>query len=173
MDMAKQIKFGDEARRALMAGVNKLGNAVRPTLGPKARYVVLDKKFGAPTVTDDGVTVAREIEIADHFENLGAQLIREVASKTNDVAGDGTTTASVLAQSIMAEGLRNITAGASATHNKHGIEKAVEAAVAELKRTSQTVDIEKEKEKAKAQIVQIATVAANDPVVGRLVADAL
>ena len=171
--MAKQIKFGDEARKALMAGVNKLGNAVRPTLGPKARYVVLDKKFGAPTVTDDGVTVAKDVEVPDHFENLGAQLMTEVASKTNDVAGDGTTTACILAQAIMSEGLRNITAGASATHIKHGIEKAVAAVVEHLKRVSKAVNIDTEQEKAKAEIVQIATVAANDAVIGQLIADAL
>src|SRR4029077_3560402 len=109
--MAKQIKYGDEARRALQGGVYKLANAVKATLGPKGRYVVLDKKFGSPTITNDGVTVAKDIELEDPFENMGAQLIREVSSKTNDVAGDGTTTASVLAQAIVQEGIRNITAG--------------------------------------------------------------
>jgi chaperonin GroEL len=171
--MAKQIKYGDEARRALQAGVDKLANAVKATLGPKGRYVVLDKKFGSPTVTNDGVTVAKDIEIEDPFENMGAQLIREVSSKTNDVAGDGTTTASVLAQAIVTEGIRNITAGANASHIKRGIDKAVEAVVAHLKKASKIVDIEKEKENAKAQIEQIATVSANDTTIGKLIAEAI
>ncbi len=167
--MAKQIKYGDEARKSLQAGVDKLANAVKATLGPKGRYVVLDKKFGSPTVTNDGVTVAKDIELEDPFENMGAQLIREVSSKTNDVAGDGTTTASVLAQAIVQEGIRNITAGANASRIKFGIDKAVEAVVAQLKKTSKTVNIEKDKE----EITQIATVSANDGQIGKWVADAL
>src|SRR5690349_8333521 len=153
--MAKQIRYGDEARRSLKAGVDKLADAVKATLGPKGRYVVLDKKFGSPTVTNDGVSVAKDIELEDPFENMGAQLIREVSSKTNDVAGDGTTTASVLAQAIVQEGIRNITAGANAAHIKRGIDKAVEVVVAHLKKVSKTVNLEKEKEKAKAEIKQI------------------
>ncbi len=171
--MAKQIKYGDEARKALQAGVDKLANAVKATLGPKGRYVVLDKKFGSPTVTNDGVSVAKDIELEDPFENMGAQLIREVSSKTNDVAGDGTTTASVLAQAIVQEGIRNITAGANAAHIKKGIDKAVEAVVAQLKKASKTVNLEKEKEKAKAEIRQIATVSANDQEIGELIAEAI
>jgi len=171
--MSKQIKYGDDARRALQAGVDKLANAVKATLGPKGRFVVLDKKFGSPTVTNDGVTVAKDIELEDPFENMGAQLIREVSSKTNDVAGDGTTTASVLAQAIVAEGIRSITFGANATHIKRGIDKAVEAVVAQLKKASKTVNIEKEKESAKAQIEQIATVSANDTTIGKLIAEAI
>jgi chaperonin GroEL len=171
--MAKQIRSGDEARRALKAGVDKLADAVKATLGPKGRYVVLDKKFGSPTVTNDGVTVAKDIDLEDPFENMGAQLIREVSSKTNDVAGDGTTTASVLAQSIIAEGIRNITAGANANHIKRGIDKAVEAVVVHLKKNSKKVNLDKEKEKAKAEITQIATVSANDSVIGGLIAEAI
>jgi chaperonin GroEL len=134
--MAKQIKYSDEARKAIKAGVDKLSEAVKSTLGPKGRNVVLDKKFGSPTVTNDGVTIAKDIELEDPFENMGAQLVREVSSKTNDVAGDGTTTACVLAQGIIAEGFRNITAGANSTHIKRGIDKAVEAVVAELKKNA-------------------------------------
>jgi chaperonin GroEL len=171
--MAKQIKYGDEARKALKAGVDKLANAVKATLGPKGRYVILDKKFGSPTVTNDGVSVAKDIDVEDPFENMGAQLIREVASKTNDVAGDGTTTASVLAQAIVTEGIRNITAGANATNIKRGVDKAVEAVVAQLKKMSKTVNIDKETEKAKAEITQIATVSANDSEIGGLIAEAI
>jgi len=171
--MAKQIISGDDARRSLKAGIDKLANAVKATLGPKGRYVVLDKKFGSPTVTNDGVTVAKDIDIEDPNENLGAQLIREVASKTNDVAGDGTTTACVLAQAIIQEGIRNITAGANATHVKHGIDKAVTAVVAQLKKVSKKVSLDKEKEKAKEEITQIATVSANDKVIGGLIAEAI
>src|ERR671911_61403 len=127
--MPKILKFDDEARRALEAGVNKLADAVKVTLGPKGRNVVLDKKWGAPTITNDGVSIAREIELDDPFENMGAQLVKEVATKTNDIAGDGTTTATVLAQSLVHEGLRNVAAGASPTGLKRGIEKAVQAAV--------------------------------------------
>ncbi len=131
--MAKQLKFDEEARRALEAGVNKLADAVRVTLGPKGRNVVLDKKFGAPTITNDGVSIAKEVELEDPFENMGAQLVKEVATKTNDVAGDGTTTATVLAQSMVSHGLRNVTAGANPMGLKRGIEKAVAAAVESIK----------------------------------------
>ena len=132
--MAKEIKFHEEARRALERGVNVLADAVKITLGPKGRYVVLDKKFGAPTITNDGVTIAREIEVADPFENQGAQLVREVATKTNDVAGDGTTTATLLAQAIVREGLKNVAAGANPMAIKRGIEQAVDAAVEAIKK---------------------------------------
>jgi chaperonin GroEL len=163
--MAKQLKYQDEAARAIKSGVDKLANAVRVTMGPKGRYVVLDKKFGSPTITNDGVTIAKEIELEDPFENMGAQLVREVASKTNDVAGDGTTTATVLAQAIINEGLRNITAGANAMHIKRGIDKAVEAVVADIKKTAKPV---KEQE-----IEQIATISANDKDIGTLIAKAM
>jgi len=171
--MAKQIKIGDEARKALKAGIDKLSDAVGATLGPKGRYVVLDKKFGSPTVTNDGVTVAKEIDLEEPFENMGAQLIREVSSRTNDVAGDGTTTACVLAQAIVQEGIRNITAGANANHIKKGIDKAVVAVVAQLKKTSKKVSMEKDKDRAKEEITQIATVSANDQVIGNLIAEAI
>src|SRR3978361_1583752 len=127
--MAKMLKFDDEARKALEAGVNKLADTVKVTLGPKGRNVVLDKRFGAPTITNDGVSIAKEIELDDPFENMGAQLVKEVATKTNDVAGDGTTTATVLAQAIVHNGLRNVAAGANPMGLKRGIEKAVAAAV--------------------------------------------
>jgi chaperonin GroEL len=164
--MAKQIVYTDTARKNIKDGVDKLANAVKVTLGPKGRYVVLDKKYGSPTVTNDGVTIAKEIELEDPFENMGAQLVKEVASKTNDVAGDGTTTASVLAQAIIAEGLRNITAGANPIHIKHGIDKAVSAVVAEIKRISKPV-------KGKEEIAQIASISANDKEVGALIADVM
>src|SRR3989339_477061 len=137
--MAKQLLYTNEAHQAVKAGVDKMSTAVKVTLGPKGRNVVLDKKFGAPTVTNDGVTIAKEIELEDPFENMGAQLVKEVASKTNDVAGDGTTTATILAQAFITEGLRNITAGANAIHIKHGIDKAVIAVVEEIKRISKQV----------------------------------
>lgn len=170
--MAKQIQYGDEARKLTKAGVDKLANAVKATLGPKGRYVILDKKFGSPSVTNDGVTIAKEIELEDPYENMGAQLVREVASKTNDVAGDGTTTACVLAQSIMNEGFRNITAGANAMHIKRGIDKAVEAVVKELQKSAKKINMDA-KEKAKEEIAQIATISANDKVIGNLIADAI
>jgi chaperonin GroEL len=163
--MAKQIRYTDEAARSIKAGVDKLANAVRVTMGPKGRYVVLDKKFGSPVVTNDGVTIAKEIELEDPFENMAAQLVREVASKTNDVAGDGTTTATVLAQAIITEGLRNITAGANAMHIKRGIEKAVDAVVKQIKTMAKPV---KEQE-----IEQVATISANDKEIGHLIADAM
>ncbi|NDB27813.1 MAG: molecular chaperone GroEL, partial [Actinobacteria bacterium] len=131
--MAKILKFNEEARRALEAGVNKLADAVKVTLGPKGRNVVLDKKFGAPTITNDGVSVAKEVELEDPFENMGAQLVKEVATKTNDVAGDGTTTATVLAQAMVTHGMRNVAAGANPMALKRGIEKAVAAVVESLK----------------------------------------
>ena len=132
--MAKQLLYGEEARRALERGVNTLADAVKVTLGPKGRYVVLDKKFGSPTITNDGVTIAREIELEDVFENQGAQLVREVATKTNDIAGDGTTTATLLAQAIVREGLKNVAAGANPMAIKRGIERAVDVAVEEIKK---------------------------------------
>ena len=166
--MAKEIKYGSEARAALGAGVDKLANTVRVTLGPKGRNVVLDKSYGAPLITNDGVTIAKEIELADGFENMGAQLIKEVASKTNDVAGDGTTTATVLAQAIVAEGLKNVTAGASPMDIKRGIDKAVAKVVDSIKGQAETVGDNYDK------IEQVASVSANnDPVIGKLIADAM
>ncbi|MDD5756514.1 MAG: chaperonin GroEL, partial [bacterium] len=164
--MAKILKFGEEARQSLLKGINILADAVKVTLGPKGRNVVLDKKFGSPTITNDGVTIAKEIELEDPFENMGAELVKEVASKTNDVAGDGTTTATVLAQSIMKEGLKNITAGANPLHIKKGIEKAVDAIVKEIKRVAQKVN-------TKEEIEQIASISANDKEVGKLIAEAM
>jgi chaperonin GroEL len=165
--MAKQLKFSDEGRKAVQAGVNSLANAVKITLGPKGRNVILDKKFGSPTITCDGVTVAKEVELADPFENMGAQLVREVASKTSDVAGDGTTTATVLAQSIFNEGVKNIAAGANPIILKRGIEKAVEAVVAELRKEAKDV-------KDKKEMAQVATISAHmDTTIGNLIADAM
>ena len=164
--MAKQLKFHDEARRALEAGVNKLADAVKVTLGPKGRNVVLDKKWGAPTITNDGVSIAKEIELDDPFENMGAQLVKEVATKTNDVAGDGTTTATVLAQSMVHHGLRNVAAGANPMGLKRGIEKAVQAAVEALKDLSKDVD-------DKNDIANVATISAADPAIGAVIADAI
>ena len=138
--MAKQLQFSEEARRGLKRGVDKMAEAVKVTLGPKGRYAVLDKKFGAPTITNDGVTIARDIELEDPFENMGAQLLEEVAAKTNDIAGDGTTTSIVLAQAIITEGLKNVTAGANPMGLKRGIEKAVDAVVDEIKRSAKPVE---------------------------------
>src|SRR5436853_734542 len=132
--MPKQLKFDEEARASLLKGINIMANAVKATLGPKGRNVVIDKKFGSPTITKDGVTVAKEIELQDKYENMGAQMLKEVASKTSDIAGDGTTTATVLAQAIYREGLKNVTAGANPMGLKRGIEKAVDAVVEELKK---------------------------------------
>src|SRR5258706_1009844 len=143
---AKELRFDEEARRALERGVNKLAEAVKVTLGPRGRYVVLEKKFGSPSLVDDGVTIAKEVEVEDKFENMGAQLAREVASKTNDVAGDGTTTATVLAQAILREGLKNVAAGANPLVLKRGIDKAVAQAVAELKKIAQAVNTSEEVE---------------------------
>jgi chaperonin GroEL len=163
---AKQIVFDETARRALERGANTLADAVKVTLGPKGRNVVLDKKFGSPTVTNDGVTIAKEIELSEPFENMGAQLVKEVASKTNDVAGDGTTTATVLAQAIVREGLRNVTAGSNPMQIKHGIEKAVEIAVKEMEGYAQKVD-------TKEKIAQVASISANDKEIGDLISDAM
>jgi chaperonin GroEL len=164
--MAKVIKFGEEARRSLEAGVNKLADTVKVTLGPKGRNVVLDKKFGAPLITNDGVTIAKEIELEDHFENMGAQLVKEVATKTNDVAGDGTTTATLLAQAIVREGLRNVAAGANPMILKRGIQKAVDASVLGIKENSHKI-------KGKEDIARVASISANDEVIGNLIADAM
>jgi chaperonin GroEL len=164
---AKQLRYDEEARASILKGVQKLSNAVKATLGPKGRNVVLDKKWGAPTITKDGVTVAKEVELPDAFENMGAQMVRQVASKTSDVAGDGTTTATVLAEAIFREGVKNVTAGANPMALKRGIDKAVEAVVAELKATSKPT-------KGKKEIAQIATISANnDKTVGDLIADAM
>lgn len=164
--MAKEIRFNEEARRSLERGVNALADAVKVTLGPKGRNVVLEKKFGAPTITNDGVTIARDIELEDPFENMGAQLVKEVAIKTNDVAGDGTTTATVLAQAMIKEGMRNVAAGANPMVLKKGIKKAVDVLVEELKAVSQKV----ETKEAKAQV---ASISAGDEEVGQLIADAM
>lgn len=164
--MAKDILFAEDARRALERGVNALAEAVRVTLGPKGRNVVLDKKFGAPLITNDGVTIAREIELEDPFENMGAQLVKEVATKTNDVAGDGTTTATVLAQAIIREGMKNVAAGANPMVIKRGIEKAVAVAVEEVKNFAKPVE-------NKEAIAQVASVSAADPEIGALIADAM
>lgn len=164
--MAKQIVFDEEARRKLEAGVNAVANAVKVTLGPKGRNVVLEKKYGAPTITNDGVTIARDIELEDAFENMGAQLVKEVSIKTNDVAGDGTTTATVLAQAMIKEGLRNVAAGANPMVVKKGIKKAVDVLVEELKAVSQKV----ESKEAKAQV---ASISAGDEEIGQLIADAM
>jgi len=164
--MAKEIKFSEDARRALENGVNKLADTVKVTLGPKGRNVVLDKKFGTPLITNDGVTIAKEIELEDEFENMGAQLVKEVATKTNDVAGDGTTTATLLAQAIIREGLKNVAAGANPMILKKGIEKAVETAVEGIKEISQNV-------KGKEDITRVASISANDNVIGNLIADAM
>jgi chaperonin GroEL len=163
---AKELVFDESARRALERGANLLADAVRVTLGPKGRNVVLDKKFGSPTITNDGVTIAKEIELPNTFENMGAQLVKEVASKTNDVAGDGTTTATVLAQAIIREGLRNVTAGSNPLLIKRGIEKAVEMAVKQMETFVQKVD-------TKEKIAQVASISANDKEIGELIADAM
>ncbi len=164
--MAKDIKFGEDARRALETGVNKLADTVKVTLGPKGRNVVLDKKFGAPLITNDGVTIAKEIELEDAFENMGAQLVKEVATKTNDVAGDGTTTATLLAQAMVREGLKNVAAGANPMILKKGIAKAVDTAVEGIKEVSQKI-------KGKEDIARVASISANDEVIGNLIADAM
>ncbi len=164
--MAKQIQFNEEARRSLERGVNALANAVKVTLGPKGRNVVLDKKYGAPLITHDGVTVARDVELEDPFENMGAQLVKEVATKTNDVAGDGTTTATVLAQAMVKEGLRNVAAGANPMVLKKGIEKSVTALVEQIKKDAKKVS-------DKASIAQVATISAGDDVIGNLIAEAI
>ncbi|OGS68981.1 MAG: chaperonin GroL [Elusimicrobia bacterium RIFOXYB2_FULL_62_6] len=164
--MAKQIIYSEEGRMRLKAGVDKLANAVKVTLGPKGKTVILAKKFGSPTIIDDGVTIAKEIELDDNFEDMGAQLVREAASKTNDIAGDGTTTATVLTQAIFTEGLKNVTAGANAIHLKRGLDKAVAAMVEELKKMAKPVKTKEEK-------AQIATISASDRVIGHLIAQAM
>src|SRR5256884_6930970 len=164
--MAKQVIHGEESRAAILRGVNQLADAVKITVGPKGRNVVLDKKFGSPTITNDGVTIAKEIELEDPFENMGAQLVKEVASKTNDIAGDGTTTSVVLAAAIIGDGLRNVTAGANPMQLKIGIQKAVDEVVKAIK--EQSVQIS-EREK----IAQVATISAADPLIGEMVANAM
>ena len=164
--MAKEIKFSEDTRKLLAAGVNKLADTVKVTIGPKGRNVILDKKFGAPLITNDGVTIAKEIELEDRFENMGAQLVKEVAVKTNDIAGDGTTTATVLAQAIIREGLKNVTAGANPVLLRRGINKAVEVAVEELKKQSKTIS-------TKEEISQVASISAGDEEVGKLIAEAM
>jgi chaperonin GroEL len=164
--MAKLLKFDDQARRSLEAGVNKLADAVRVTLGPKGRNVVLDKKFGAPTITNDGVSIAKEIELEDPFENMGAQLVKEVATKTDDIAGDGTTTATVLAQAMVKIGMRNVAAGANPMAVKKGIEKAVNAAVESIQSQAKDVD-------DKSDIANVATISAADPSIGEVIAEAI
>ena len=164
--MPKQIRFREDARRALERGVNALADTVKVTLGPKGRNVVLDKKFGSPIITNDGVTIAREIELEDPFENMGAQLVKEVATKTQDVAGDGTTTATVLAQAIIREGIKNVTAGANPMFMRRGIEKAVKAVVDEIKNISKPIE-------GKEDIARIAAISADSEEVGELIAEAM
>ena len=164
--MAKQIKFGEDARKSLLEGVNKLADTVKVTLGPKGRNVVLDKSYGAPLITNDGVTIAKEIELEDKFENMGARLVKEVSTKTNDVAGDGTTTATVLAQAMIKEGVKNVAAGADPMAIKRGIEKAVDGAVKELKEITSSVN-------GKEDIARVASISANNSEVGSLIADAM
>ncbi|PZD94991.1 chaperonin GroEL [Paenibacillus sambharensis] len=164
--MAKEIKFSEDARRAMLRGVDALANAVKVTLGPKGRNVVLEKKFGSPLITNDGVSIAKEIELEDAFENMGAQLVKEVATKTNDVAGDGTTTATVLAQAMIREGLKNVTAGANPMVIRKGIEKAVKAAVEELKQIAKPIE-------GKQSIAQVAAISSADDEVGELIAEAM
>ncbi|HLD40850.1 MAG TPA: chaperonin GroEL, partial [Candidatus Omnitrophota bacterium] len=165
--MAKQLLFSDEARRQILSGVEQLARAVKITLGPKGRNVVIDKKFGSPTITKDGVTVAKEIELENVYQNMGAQMVKEVAEKTSDNAGDGTTTATVLAESIYREGLKNVTAGANPMALKRGIEKAVEKVIEELKKFSVPI-------KDKKEVAQVASIAANcDVAIGDLIAEAM
>jgi chaperonin GroEL len=165
--MTKELKFDESARRSLEAGVNKLADAVKVTLGPKGRNVVLDKKFGAPTITNDGVSIAREVELEDPFENMGAQLVKEVATKTNDIAGDGTTTATVLAQALVKEGLRNVAAGANPMGVKRGMEQAVAVAVESLAKQAVPVDTDKK------QVANVAAISAADTAIGKVLADAI
>jgi len=164
--MAKQIIYGEDARKSLQAGIDKLADTVKITLGPKGRNVVLDKKFGAPLITNDGVTIAKEIDLEDPFENMGAQLVKEVSTKTNDAAGDGTTTATLLAQALIREGMKNVTAGANPMVVKRGIEKAVEVSVEEIKKNSKTVE-------SNDEIARVATVSSGSEIVGDLIADAM
>ncbi len=164
--MAKEIKFSEDARHAMLRGVDALADAVKVTIGPKGRNVVLEKKFGSPLITNDGVTIAKEIELEDHFENMGAKLVAEVASKTNEVAGDGTTTATVLAQAMIREGLKNVTAGANPMILRKGIDKAVRRALEELKEISKPIE-------SKEAIAQVAAISAADEEVGELIAEAM
>src|SRR4051794_33488896 len=164
--MAKILKFDEDARRALEAGVNKMADAVKVTLGPRGRNVVLEKKFGAPSITNDGVTIAREVEVDDPFENMGVKLLKEVATKTNDIAGDGTTTATVLAQALVREGLRNVAAGANPMSLKKGIDAAVAAAGESIKGQAKETD-------DKAEIAQVASISAGDPAIGETIASAI
>ena len=164
--MAKEIKFNEDARRSLLKGIDKLADTVKVTLGPKGRNVVLDKKFGTPSITNDGVTIAREIELEDPFENMGAQLLKEVATKTQDVAGDGTTTATLLAQSIIHEGMKNVVAGANPIIVKKGIEKSVKTVVDQIKTFSKSVE-------TKEAIAQVASISAADEEIGQLIAEAM
>ena len=164
--MAKIIAYGEEARKSLQNGINKLADTVKITLGPKGRNVVLDRKFGSPLITNDGVTIAKEIELEDAAENMGAQLVREVATKTNDAAGDGTTTATLLAQALVREGMKNVTAGANPMELKRGIQKAVNTAVEAIKANSKEVS-------GSADIASAATVSAGDAVIGQLIAEAM
>jgi len=167
--MAKKIVFDEDARKSLERGIDAVANAVKVTLGPKGRNVVIDKKFGAPQIVNDGVTIAKEIDLEDKLENLGAQLVKEVSSKTNDVAGDGTTTAAVLAQSIVKEGLKNVAAGANPIGIKRGIDKVVAIAVEEIKKSAKKVDVT-----SKESIAQVATISAgNDATTGDLIAEAM
>src|SRR4029079_7629708 len=163
---SKLLKFGEEARRGLEAGVDKLADAVAITLGPKGQNVVLDKKWGAPTITNDGVTIAKDIELEDPWENMGAQLTKEVATKTNDVAGDGTTTATVLARAMVKGGMKNVAAGANPMALKRGIEKAVDAVVKSIEKQSREVDSREESS-------QVASISAADPAIGELIAEAI
>ena len=164
--MSKEILFGEEARHALERGVNKLADTVKVTLGPKGRNVVLGKKYGSPLITNDGVTIAKEIELEDPLENMGAQLVKEVATKTNDVAGDGTTTATLLAQAFVREGLKNVTAGANPMVVKKGIAKAVEAAIKDIKAGAKAVD-------GSRDIARVAAVSSGDETIGNLIAEAM
>ena len=164
--MAKQFKYGEDARRALERGVNTLADTVKITVGPKGRNVVLERKYGAPLITNDGVTIAKEIEVEDPFENMGAQLVREVATKTNDVAGDGTTTATILAQAMVREGLKNVAAGANPMMVKYGIEKAVDICVDELKAISKPIQ-------GKQSIAQVASISAANEKIGELISEAM
>ena len=165
--MAKQLSFGEEARRSIKTGLEKLARSVKVTLGPKGRNVVIEKKFGSPVITKDGVTVAKEVELEDAYENIGAELVKEVASKTSDDAGDGTTTATILAEAIYAEGLKNVTAGANPMALKRGVEKAVEAIISYLDKIKKDV-------KGKTEISQVGTIAANgDATIGNLIAEAM
>ena len=164
--MAKMIVYGEDARKSLQAGIDQLANTVKVTLGPKGRNVVLDKKYGAPLITNDGVTIAQEVELEDPCENMGAQLVRQVATKTNDVAGDGTTTATLLAQAIIREGLKNVTAGANPMVMRKGIEKAVATAVDAIKKNSEVV-------KGSDDIARVGTVSSSDEQVGKLIAEAM